>query len=500
MRGIKLVAKSSAKGKTEKTRTREKVIDALNKMLEIFCSQAEDTFEEVLAKALHPIANLVAVDKVVIYHNVELNHENRLKQIYRWDKAQGKITAKSISYLPNSPTVTRWVETLLLDQCLNRRLCDMSEGEIAFLSLFGVKSFLAVPVFVHNQFWGSIVFQDHKKERYFDEENMDLIRSAARLCVISIIRAEMRNDIADKNEINRIMFDAAPVGLVMFDDELKYVDCNKTALQIFGITKRYYLNKFFDLSPEYQPDGSKSLDKQLDVMKRTINGEKNKLEWMHISSDGEMIPCEITLTRMKNKGKYFGLSYIYDLRNIRKLEQSVKLLESEVDKIYYDPLTGIYNRRYFDQHLQRIIKSLSRSNSLLSLMMIDIDRFKKYNDTYGHKEGDNCLKIVAETLGHCIMRVDDFVARYGGEEFAVVLPNTDEDGARQIAERLLDSIRNCNIPHGKSDAADHVTISIGVTVGIVDLKKSGDDYIRRADEMLYESKKGGRNRYSFAPL
>jgi diguanylate cyclase (GGDEF)-like protein/PAS domain S-box-containing protein len=494
------VAKSSVKSKTGKTSTREKIVDALNIMLDIFCSHAEETFDDEMAKALRPIADLIAADRIVIYHNVDLNHENRLKQLYRWDKAKGKIIAKSISYLPNSPTVTRWIDTLLEDKCLNRRLCDMSEGEVAFLSLFGVKSFLAVPVFVQKQFWGSVVFQDHKKERVFEEKYMDLMRSAARLCVIAIIRAEMRNDIADKAEINRVMFDAAPVGLVMFDDELRYIDCNKTVLHTFGITKRYYHNKFFDLSPEYQPDGSKSLDKQRDVMKRTLSGEKIKMEWMHISSDGEMIPCEITLTRMKNKGKYFGLGYIYDLRNIRKLEQSVKVLESEVDKIYYDPLTGIYNRRYFDKHLQNIVKSLSRSGSILSLMMIDIDRFKKYNDTYGHKEGDNCLRIVAETLGHCILRSDDFVARYGGEEFAVVLPNTDEDGARQIAEKLLDSIRNCNIPHGKSDAADHVTISIGVTVGFVNLKRNGDDFIRRADEMLYESKKGGRNRYSFAPL
>jgi diguanylate cyclase (GGDEF)-like protein/PAS domain S-box-containing protein len=494
------VAKSKAPSKLEKNRTREKIVDVLNKMLETFCSHAEETFEEVLSNALRPIAELIDVDRIIIYHNVELNHESRLKQMYRWDKAQSKIISRSISYLPNSPTVTRWVETLMENECLNRRLSDMSQGEVAFLSLFGVKSLLAVPVFAYNEFWGSVVFQDHNKERPFEEEYMDLMRSAARICVEAIMRTEMLNDLADKDEINRIMFDAAPVGLVMFDDELKYVDCNKTVLQIFGITKRYYLNKFFDLSPEYQPDGSKSLDRQLDVMKRTISGEKNKLEWMHISSDGEMVPCEITLTRMKNKGKYFGLGYIYDLRNIRKLEQSVKLLESEVDKIYYDPLTGIYNRRYFDMHLQRIIKSLSRSGSVLSLMMIDIDRFKKYNDSYGHKEGDNCLKIVAETLGHCIMRSDDFVARYGGEEFAVVLPNTDEDGARQIAEKLLDSIRNCRIPHGKSDAADHITISIGVTVGTVDLTKIGDDFIRRADEMLYESKKGGRNRYSFAPL
>jgi diguanylate cyclase (GGDEF)-like protein len=235
-------------------------------------------------------------------------------------------------------------------------------------------------------------------------------------------------------------------------------------------------------------------------MKRTLDGEKIKMEWMYRSPDEELIPCEITMVRMKLRGNYFVLCYIYDLRNVKRLEKNIQWLESEVDKIYYDPLTGIYNRRYFDKHLQRLISSLSRSGSVLSLIMIDIDRFKSFNDTYGHKEGDLCLKMVAETLMHCIFRSDDFIARYGGEEFTVVLPNTDEDGARQIADRLLDSIRNCNIPHKKCDVTNYITISLGVTTGTVDHISNGDEFIKRADEMLYESKQSGRNRYSFAPL
>ena len=171
-----------------------------------------------------------------------------------------------------------------------------------------------------------------------------------------------------------------------------------------------------------------------------------------------------------------------------------------LDKIHIDGLTGIFNRRYFDENLSRLIKSVSRSSGSLSLLMIDIDYFKYYNDTYGHSRGDECLKIIAKTLKQGATRADDFVARYGGEEFVVVLPNTKEIGAVNVANRLLEAIRNCKIPHESSTIADHVTISIGVTTGAASYTQSVEEYINRADEMLYKSKHEGRNRYNFSNL
>jgi len=184
--------------------------------------------------------------------------------------------------------------------------------------------------------------------------------------------------------------------------------------------------------------------------------------------------------------------------------QEIQILETGIDsaicKVYSDPLTGIKNRRFFDENLKRVINTLSRIGGTLSLLMIDIDCFKKYNDTYGHIEGDACLKIIADTLTKNVLRPNDFVARYGGEEFAVVLPNTDKNGARGVADRFQASIRTCGIPHRKNRAANYVTVSIGGTTGTVDRTQNGADYVRQADEMLYLSKQNGGNRVSFAPL
>ncbi|MCL1829035.1 MAG: diguanylate cyclase [Oscillospiraceae bacterium] len=171
-----------------------------------------------------------------------------------------------------------------------------------------------------------------------------------------------------------------------------------------------------------------------------------------------------------------------------------------IDKAYYDALTGIYNRRFFDESTKRLIASLSRMGGTLSLLMIDIDFFKQYNDTYGHSAGDNCLRKIAEALSKSITRADDFIARYGGEEFVVVLPNTDENGTRMIANKLLENVMELNLPHKKSTAASCVTVSVGATLGTVNHMQSSDDYVKKADDMLYKSKQTGRNRYNFESL
>ncbi|MDR2599712.1 MAG: diguanylate cyclase [Oscillospiraceae bacterium] len=176
------------------------------------------------------------------------------------------------------------------------------------------------------------------------------------------------------------------------------------------------------------------------------------------------------------------------------------LMKIENKKVYLDGLTGIYNRRYFDETMVKVIGSLARAGGELSVMMIDIDYFKKYNDTYGHDAGDVCLIKIAEVLSKCVMRTEDFVARYGGEEFVVVLPNTDEAGAIAIAEKIIESIHASNIEHKASEVSTHITASIGVATGKVTEFSAADPFIKRADEMLYKSKQNGRDQYTFSAI
>jgi diguanylate cyclase (GGDEF)-like protein len=166
---------------------------------------------------------------------------------------------------------------------------------------------------------------------------------------------------------------------------------------------------------------------------------------------------------------------------------------------YYDGLTGIYNRRYMEITLKQVMASLSRTRSSLSVLMLDVDFFKKYNDAYGHGQGDECLKTVANALNTATVRCGDFVARYGGEEFVAVLPGTDEEGARIVAEKMLQAVRDLKIPH-EQNGGGFVTISAGIATGDPVKPYSRDDYLNKADEALYMSKQNGRNRYTFLAL
>jgi len=188
---------------------------------------------------------------------------------------------------------------------------------------------------------------------------------------------------------------------------------------------------------------------------------------------------------------------IYGLNRDDEFGNLANTIQELFVKANHDALTDIYNRRFLENNIQHFMEFLSRSNGLLSVLMVDVDCFKYYNDTYGHDQGDVCLKRVAKSLADSIPRANDFVARYGGEEFTVVLPNTDEEGARLVAEKLLNSVRQLAIPHEKNVAADHVTVSVGVTTGRVLFSQDWEEYLKRADEALYISKKGGRNRYTF---
>ncbi len=158
-----------------------------------------------------------------------------------------------------------------------------------------------------------------------------------------------------------------------------------------------------------------------------------------------------------------------------------------------DSLTGIANRRCFDQSLKQEWRRCYRNHSSLSVVLIDIDFFKRYNDAYGHQAGDECLNRVAQCVRGCLRRPGDLSARYGGEEFVVVLPDTDGEGALHVARTVSATVQGICIPHGHSPISDRVTVSQGVASVIPRLDMEPHQLIEAADRALYEAKRAGRN-------
>ncbi|WP_198306253.1 sensor domain-containing diguanylate cyclase [Arcobacter vandammei] len=185
--------------------------------------------------------------------------------------------------------------------------------------------------------------------------------------------------------------------------------------------------------------------------------------------------------------------YLLRQQEVEQEKEKRKILESYA---YIDSLTQIANRRYFEQFMDKEWRYCLRNKKYLSIVLIDIDNFKLYNDKYGHQAGDECLKKVARVLDDNLNRSHDFVARYGGEEFICILPNTKIDDAKLICEKLRLEVEQLGILHEDSKPLNVVTVSIGLSCDIPNENLEIKDLIKKADNSLYISKKSGRNKVS----
>jgi diguanylate cyclase (GGDEF)-like protein len=480
------------------------LMKAINQAAFFLLDSDIDSFESNLFRAMGIMAEAADVDRMYIWKNHTIDGKLYATQVYEWSEEAEPQQANELTIDISYDEIMSGLEEFLSsNNCLNSIVREMIPEHKAHLSAQGIMSILIVPVFLQDDFWGFVGFDDCHNERLFSEEEETILRSSSLLFAHAYNKNRISREIEEKNEFNRAMFNSAPIGLTVFDDNFTPVDCNDAVLAMYGdISKDFYLNNFFELSPEYQPDGVKSTEKAYEYLKRVVGGEEMKTEWLHKTLCGELIPSEITITHVKAGigmagSKHMALVYTYDLRQVKSLETE---LDGAKNQMYRDALTGVYNRRFFDDTMTHAISALSRSNSKLSLLMLDIDYFKLYNDAYGHQGGDECLKKVAEIIGKCASRAEDFVVRYGGEEFVVVLPNTDKFGARLVAENILKNIRAASIPHKQSPIASYLTASIGVASGTVHHTQSKEEYVKIADEMLYASKQDGRDRHTFREL
>lgn len=222
------------------------------------------------------------------------------------------------------------------------------------------------------------------------------------------------------------------------------------------------------------------------ILQQTVDEQTLQLQDKNKLLEKEINQCQIVKSILiKNETEY------------RNIAEKLKIANQQLQQIANcDGLTGLLNRRYFDNYFQQEWKRLSREQAALSLIMCDVDYFKNYNDTYGHLLGDECLRRIATVLQQTIKRPADLVARYGGEEFIILLPNTDLEGAIHLAEKINLQVKSLAIPHINSSISHCVTVSLGVASTIPQLNISPQTLIASADKMLYKAKSAGRNTIS----
>lgn len=236
--------------------------------------------------------------------------------------------------------------------------------------------------------------------------------------------------------------------------------------------------------------------KNVPVIMVTGNAEVNQIEKALDEANFDSITCSADKVELVARVQS-ALKLRKEIENGKAREKQLVDLNARLLKLSsVDGLTGIANRRYFDEVLKREWRRAKRDHQSISIGLFDIDFFKNYNDTYGHLSGDDCLRKVAATISHTLKRPGDLVARYGGEEFVVILPATNRTGALQVGEEIRTAIESLQIEHSSSPIKEILTVSGGIAAGIpgqCDEISSPDQLMALADQALYQAKKAGRN-------
>ena len=291
-----------------------------------------------------------------------------------------------------------------------------------------------------------------------------------------------------------LLFEKKVFGLALCRMNGDLVDVNSAYAGLIGRSVEEALSlNYFEITPEKYTPQEKY---QLESLEKT--GRYGPYEKEYIHADGHFVSVRLSGQIVELDGDQYIWSSVENITERKQSEEELARLYKEVEQLsLLDGLTGIANRRMLDQTLGREWGRAKMNKSPLSLIMLDIDFFKEYNDYYGHTKGDECLKQVAKALRGVSKRIIDLVGRYGGEEFVLILPETNETSALYFAEQCLSTIKQLKIPHISSTVGDVVTVSAGVSTFIPFGETQLSELIECADKLLYQAKKNGRNRIEY---
>jgi diguanylate cyclase (GGDEF)-like protein/PAS domain S-box-containing protein len=276
--------------------------------------------------------------------------------------------------------------------------------------------------------------------------------------------------------------------LVVLDKEFRIITANRSFYRTFQVNPKETEKRIiYDLgNRQWDIPGLRDLLENILPMNNAFEDFEVEHDFKSIGRKTMLLNAR-KIYRKMNHVEMILLAF-EDITERKKAEEQLKLIAS------MDGLTGIANRRHFDNTLDLEWRRAMRSAKPLSIIIVDVDYFKNYNDVYGHPAGDSCLQKIAHTIRDSLRRAGNFVARYGGEEFIVILPDTNAEEAYLFAGSLREKIENLKIEHKDSKAGKNVTVSLGVSTAVPKKDSTQDELISIADKALYKAKQGGRNR------
>lgn len=467
------------------------------------------------------------------------------------------VLAETSQQLPTSliSYVTRTREDVILTDASREGIFTAD----AYIIQNQPKSVLCTPIIYQSELFGLLYLENNLAAGAFTSERLEVLKILSSQAAISIKNAQLYQNCQQKicehqqaeealqeSEKRLTQFlEALPIGIFTIDSQRQPYYANQTAQKILG--KGIVSSTTSELGEIYQTymEGTQKRypDDESPII-RALNGESTTINDVELHLQDRITPLEVSATPIfDNKGEIiYAIAAFQDItqrkqaeaelaltnkalqqakdelaksnrslekkvkERTKKLSQTLEILEAtqaelvkknqELQRLSrVDKLTQVGNRYCFDEYLLQEWNRLEIEQQPLSLIICDVDYFKKYNDFYGHQEGDRCLQQVGLSLLSVVKSPTHLVARYGGEEFAVIMPSTDVEEAIVVAEEIQQAIHQSKLPHACSDISKFITISLGIATVVPTHTTSLADLIAAADKALYEAKRQGRDRY-----
>lgn len=387
-----------------------------------------------------------------------------------------------------------------------------------------IAAFLEVPIYYQNQIAGIICCTQEHAPRVWQASEKSFLITTACLMALTLSQAQQQQQLQDlkkqKRQLSLVMIEQQQAEHA-WQESQRFIrgilDASANILYVndFSSGTNYYVNGFMEHTLGYSPQDVQQLGVQFlekiahpkDItaihqarqkLAQSSSGNivENEYRLQHKQGSWHWMLCRETIFQWDTDGT--PLQLLGTATDITVHKENAEALQQQnqalTELAMVDSLTQIANRRAFDNVLHNAWAA--RDHTPLTLILCDIDYFKRYNDTYGHQQGDECLKLVAQALKKAVKRQLDLVARYGGEEFAIVLPNTALPGAMHVAQTIQHHVRALKIEHRHSEIGPYLTMSLGIATVSSTAYGSHQEIIAAADRGLYQAKAEGRGRFS----
>ena len=314
---------------------RERVLSIANQAAELLLT-LEDIIdiEEAIMHSMEIVGCAVDVDRVQIWRNKTVDGELCFIHDYEWLSDSGRASGLvPIGLRFPYSDIPEWREMFLRGENVNGPVSRFSQEGKAFLQTFNMKSIAIIPLFLHDSFWGFFSIDDCRRERTFTEDEIDILGPVSLMIANAINRGKQAEVIKEAHERTRLLLDSAPYGTNLWNRDGAVFECNEASVKLFGLSsKQEYLDRFFDLSPEYQPDGQLSKVKAVAIIQEAFRTGRYECEWVHQMLDGTAVPAEAILVRVPYGDDFVVAGYTRDLREhnkmMREIERGEELLEA----------------------------------------------------------------------------------------------------------------------------------------------------------------------------